>query len=323
MLIPSETETQQNTIKEKLIKFFSPQFIFFERKNNKRFFINASPQLRDSYSKELADCGNEAMKLLVAYKQAKLAVTGSVWNCEVVFYEDLSKHLNDLLMVDLESSNTYQKHFIIQAMSHFINLDVEVKTTATGNVLSIIVFDAAKAWQYQLALLPSLIKAKEKHTSISNLYFTNDDIQKDEVSCAIMAFSIAKQIRKIENFHQLIREISDAHGEILWMNMPNSFLKYAQSFSFLQSLNDKKMLPCNKKDQKLIDYAISHKGFFSNAKPKKARNFASLDAYKKYSEKLLKLIKSLSEEELQQIIDGKKTITFDTTQETTSSIPLI
>ncbi len=304
----SERKVSSEERKNDLLTIFSTPFTY-RSEQEKRIISVPEAKTLNEYQVIFARAGSDAIKLLVNYQKAQLAKKGIHWNCFVIEYgQKLIDELNRLLNIPLEIGASYRVHLLVQQISHFTNIDIKVTRHPSGNLLSIALFDAANSWQYKLALLPALKSAKDNNSSIQHLYFTEADIQKDELTCPIISYLLAKNIRNIPDFHQLLARVNPNDGLINWQVLPNALLKQVQSFTFVDSLGDKKHLACNKKNEPLLAYLMRHQGFYANLQPDKRRNFAALDSYQKNAERLHQFISAIPADEVAAMIDSGVTL---------------
>lgn len=294
--------------KSDLLNILSAPFTYITEQEKRILNVPDAVNL-NSYQMVFARAGVDSIKLLINYHKAKLAQKGISWNCVVVEYgQRFIDELNRLLNIKLELGASYRVHLLVQLMSHFSNMDIKVTREATGNKLSIAIFDAAMSWHYRLALLPALKQAKEENPCIQHFYFTEEAIQKDELTCPIISYLLAKNINNIADFHELLANINPTDGQIKWQNLPNLLLKQAQSFTFIDSLGDKKHLACNKKQESLLVYLDRHHGFYSNFQSDKRRNFAAIDSYLKNAKRLREIISSVPADKVVEMIESGITL---------------
>lgn len=289
--------------KKDLLDIFSAPFTY-DTEQEKRILNVPEAKTLVAYQAIFTRAGGDSIRLLVNYHKAKLAQKGISWNCFVVEYgQKLIDELNRLLNIKLELGESYREHLLVQQMSHFTNIDIKVTRGSSGNTLSLALFDAASSWQYTLGLLPALKNAKVANLRIQHLYFTEEAIQKDDLTCPIISYLLAKNMSKIADFHEQLAKINPNDGLIKWQDLPNLLLKQVQSFTFVDSLGDKKNLACNKKNESLLNYLFRHHGFYSNLQPEKRRNFAAIDSYRKNAERLRQLISSVPADKVVAMIE--------------------
>lgn len=290
-----------------LIKLFSLPF-HFTQDGNKRY-LQTNPEKTCAENQQLvSQWSADAMKLLVAFKKDELKKQGKTWNCSVLLFSELSALLNNLLDLPLKPGEIYRHQVILICRiftgEHYTNLDIEIKSSDKGNRISIAAFDAAKAMTFVQAVIPTLKDLKSNYHFVDSIFYTDEAIQNDSKTCSIFAFDIAKQLAKQPKLYDLLREIADPQGKVLWSDLPVSFLKKAQSTTFIESINQKG--PCNAKGESALSYLHRHSGLFTGS-PSKMCNLAIIDFYQKYSTKIMPMIESMSDSELNEVITDKKT----------------
>lgn len=290
-----------------LIKIFSLPFTY-EQRDGSRYLGAISEDVLKEYRLLANSCLAEAEKLLVAYRKAQLKEKGQAWNCSVVDFNDLSSLFSRLINLRLKANETHREQVILICRvffaAHYTNLDIEIKATPSGNVMSIAILDAVNdGLTYKLALIPAMKDVKNNYPFVESVIYTDQAIQNDLITCPIFAFDLAGQLAKQADLHSHLRAKCDDEGKVLWSDLPLSLLKKAQSKTLLESLSQAG--PCNKKGETTLAYLDRHCGFFLET-PDKKRNFAVIDLYLKYSKNILPIIQGLSPSELGEIIEGKK-----------------
>lgn len=303
-IVVHSNETRKND----LLSILSAPFAYITEQEKRILNVPDAATL-NSYQMVFARAGADSMKLLINYHKAKLAQKGISWNCVVIEYgRKINDELNRLLNMKLELGASYRIHLLVQQMSHFSNMDIKITSEASGNKMSIALLDAATSWQYKLGLLPAFIQAKDTNPCIQHFYYTDEAIQKDDLTCPIISYLLAKNINKIADFHEVLAKSNPNDGPIKWQNLPNSLLKQAQSFTFVDSLGDKKHLACNKKQESLLVYVNRHHGFYSNFQSDKRRNFAAIDSYIKNAKRLREIISSVPADKVVEMIESGITL---------------
>lgn len=213
--------------------------------NNVRKIEPPTKEERAQASVNQLQYGQDTLKLLVAYKKAKLASKGIEWNCEVVRFNDLGPLLEKLANTKLQPGESKRIQIILQSMTHINNLDIEVYGTENGNHLSIAILDAINdGMTYQHAVKPFFQQLKQQYPNfIDQVFWSSEAIQHDELSCMMFAFKIASALQKEENFHPFLKTITSTDGEIKWSDLPLHFLKLCQSQTFLEQVAKKEHVP--------------------------------------------------------------------------------
>ncbi len=121
---------------------------------------------------------------------------------------------------------------------------------------------------------------------------------------------------KIVDLYEIRVKNNPNDGPIRWQDLTNLLLKQVQSFTFVDSLGDKKNLACNKKSESLLVYLNRHHGFYTNFQPEKRRNFAAIDSFKKNAERLRQLIISVPADKVVEMIDNGVTLSANEDQST-------
>ena len=300
-MIPCSNEN----LKSNLLTIYSLPIQFSEKAGD-RCLKSLSKATFENYQRIYITCSTQAVKLLVAYKKSDAPEVYQDWNCSVVSFDELSSILNSLLDLNLAEGKTHRHQIMVSSLGHFSNLDIEVISTSEGNKMNIAVLDASGgSLTYLYALLPALKELKAKHSFIENFFYTEGCIQEDKLTCGVFAFNIAKQLKKLPDFHSFLKKNAAPDGKISWRLLPASLLKQAQPQTFISDSSQMSEQFCNQKSESLRTYFVKHKGFI-DVKPDIQRNLASTDQYLKYAERLRPIIESLSCAELNEVIDGKK-----------------
>lgn len=182
------------------------------------------------YMDKLFNAGIPLIKLILAYKQSKDGISEN--EKRVIHLSELEQMLIDLANKPLNYGEKQCVKMIVQNVTHFHYLEIELTGNEAGNKMSIASLDSVDNGESKAKLM----RLKEKHPFIEHVFCTSENLQHDTVTCFIFALKLFFAASKEQNLHQFLSNIASPSGEVKWSDFPPSFLKLCQSKSLYNKI---------------------------------------------------------------------------------------